>query len=76
MGKGDRPEHIAPPEIFYNEDEARKYTSNSRMIQIQVRWALLCFGSRRGSSRQELVRRTCAQAASVMRTGPLPKSSV
>lgn len=35
MGKGDRPEHMAPPEIFYNEDEARKYTSNSRMIQIQ-----------------------------------------
>ncbi|XP_054711994.1 probable 18S rRNA (guanine-N(7))-methyltransferase [Uloborus diversus] len=31
-----RPEHVAPPEIFYNEDEARKYTSNSRMIDIQV----------------------------------------
>ena len=24
-------------EIFYNEDEARKYTNNSRMIEIQVR---------------------------------------
>ncbi|GAX85796.1 hypothetical protein CEUSTIGMA_g13211.t1 [Chlamydomonas eustigma] len=35
MGKGERPEHTAPPEIFYNEDEARKYTSNSRMIEIQ-----------------------------------------
>lgn len=31
-----RPEHSAPPEIFYNEEEARKYTSNSRMIDIQV----------------------------------------
>jgi len=30
-----RPEHQAPPEIFYNETEARKYTSNSRMIEIQ-----------------------------------------
>lgn len=28
MGKGERPEHMAPPDIFYNEDEARKYTSN------------------------------------------------
>lgn len=37
MGKGERPEHTAPPEIFYNEDEARKYTTNSRMIAIQVR---------------------------------------
>ncbi|CAB0016646.1 unnamed protein product [Nesidiocoris tenuis] len=33
---GKRPEHQAPPEIFYNESEARKYTSNSRMIEIQV----------------------------------------
>ncbi|XP_078086414.1 18S rRNA (guanine-N(7))-methyltransferase isoform X2 [Mustelus asterias] len=30
-----RPEHRAPPEMFYNEDEARKYTQNSRMIEIQ-----------------------------------------
>ena len=37
MGKGkERPEHTAPPEIFYNDVEARKYTSNSRMIEIQV----------------------------------------
>ena len=28
MGKGERPEHMAPPEIFYNDDEARKYTTN------------------------------------------------
>ncbi|XP_019869926.1 probable 18S rRNA (guanine-N(7))-methyltransferase [Aethina tumida] len=31
-----RPEYLAPPEIFYNDDEARKYTSNSRIIDIQV----------------------------------------
>jgi len=36
MGKGERPEHAAPPDVFYNEEEARKYTSNSRMIEIQV----------------------------------------
>ncbi|XP_076453000.1 18S rRNA (guanine-N(7))-methyltransferase-like isoform X2 [Babylonia areolata] len=35
MAARDRPEHKAPPEIFYNETEARKYTSNSRMIEIQ-----------------------------------------
>ncbi|XP_017780629.1 PREDICTED: probable 18S rRNA (guanine-N(7))-methyltransferase [Nicrophorus vespilloides] len=32
-----RPEHLAPPEIFYNDDEARKYTQNSRIIDIQVK---------------------------------------
>ena len=37
MGKGERPEHQAPPEVFYNEDEAAKYTTNSRMIAIQAR---------------------------------------
>ncbi|KAJ1561051.1 Williams Beuren syndrome chromosome region 22 protein [Nowakowskiella sp. JEL0078] len=31
-----RPEHIAPPEIFYNEDEAEKYTVNSRIQTIQT----------------------------------------
>jgi len=30
-----RPEHILPAEIFYNELEAKKYTSNTRMIQAQ-----------------------------------------
>eukprot|EP00298_Acanthocystis_sp_HF-20_P026818 c4649_g1_i1.p1 GENE.c4649_g1_i1~~c4649_g1_i1.p1 ORF type:complete len:277 (+),score=119.65 c4649_g1_i1:43-873(+) len=30
-----RPEHTAPPEIFYNETEAKKYTGSSRMIEIQ-----------------------------------------
>ncbi|XP_026874905.2 probable 18S rRNA (guanine-N(7))-methyltransferase [Electrophorus electricus] len=32
-----RPEHMAPPEVFYNEEEAKKYTQNSRMIEIQTR---------------------------------------
>ncbi|XP_058117269.1 probable 18S rRNA (guanine-N(7))-methyltransferase [Anopheles ziemanni] len=31
-----RPEHKAPPEIFYNDDEAQKYTNNTRIIEIQV----------------------------------------
>ncbi|KAL8159932.1 hypothetical protein V2J09_001469 [Rumex salicifolius] len=30
-----RPELQAPPEIFYNDSEARKYTSSSRIIEIQ-----------------------------------------
>ncbi|CAI0427811.1 unnamed protein product [Linum tenue] len=30
-----RPENLAPPEIFYNDAEARKYTSSSRIINIQ-----------------------------------------
>ena len=32
---GKRPEHQAPPEIFYNEEEAAKYTTNTRMMEIQ-----------------------------------------
>lgn len=31
-----RPELLAPPEVFYNEEEARKYTQSSRMVDIQV----------------------------------------
>lgn len=31
-----RPEHIGPPELFYNEAEATKYTNNSRIIEIQM----------------------------------------
>jgi 18S rRNA (guanine1575-N7)-methyltransferase len=30
-----RPELQAPPEIFYDDVEARKYTSSSRIIEIQ-----------------------------------------
>nr|QBH74338.1 hypothetical protein [Isotomurus palustris] len=35
MSFGKRPELTAPPEFFYNEDEARKYSQNSRMMEIQ-----------------------------------------
>ena len=31
-----RPEHIGPPELFYNESEAVKYTNNTRIIEIQM----------------------------------------
>lgn len=31
-----RPEHIAPPEIFYNDTEAEKYTRSSRIASIQA----------------------------------------
>ncbi|KAJ6704553.1 METHYLTRANSFERASE-RELATED [Salix viminalis] len=33
----NRPELLAPPDIFYDDSEARKYTSFSRIIDIQVR---------------------------------------
>ena len=37
MGRaGDRPEHTAPPDVFYDDTEARKYTTNSRIMQIQT----------------------------------------
>jgi len=35
MASGKRPELTAPPEFFYNEEEARKYSQNSRMMEIQ-----------------------------------------
>lgn len=31
-----RPEHLAPPELYYNDEEAKKYTFNSRIMDIQV----------------------------------------
>ncbi|GAQ88193.1 Methyltransferase [Klebsormidium nitens] len=31
-----RPEQLAPPEVFYNDTEARKYTTSSRMVEIQA----------------------------------------
>lgn len=34
-----RPELQAPPEIFYNESEARKYTTSSRIIEVQAKLA-------------------------------------
>ena len=30
------PEHTAPAEIFYGDEEAKKYTSNSRIMKIQA----------------------------------------
>lgn len=37
-----RPEHTAPADLFYNEEEAAKYTSNSRMIHIQSQMTERC----------------------------------
>jgi 18S rRNA (guanine1575-N7)-methyltransferase len=34
---GSRPEYQAPPEVFYDAREARKYTRNSRVSAIQAR---------------------------------------
>ena len=48
MVKGERPEFTAPPDIFYNDTEARKYTTSSRMENIQVlfrfTWCKLSLG--------------------------------
>ncbi|KAM8975957.1 18S rRNA (guanine-N(7))-methyltransferase [Pelodytes ibericus] len=46
-GSTRRPEQTGPPELFYNEAEARKYTQNSRMMEIQTQMSeraieLLC----------------------------------
>ncbi|KAF1781643.1 S-adenosyl-L-methionine-dependent methyltransferase [Phytophthora cactorum] len=30
-----RPEHISPPELFYDEKEAAKYNSSSRIVKVQ-----------------------------------------
>ncbi|XP_029468912.1 probable 18S rRNA (guanine-N(7))-methyltransferase [Rhinatrema bivittatum] len=53
-GSTKRPEHRGPPELFYNEEEARKYTQNSRMIEIQTQMSeraveLLCLPEGRPS---------------------------
>jgi 18S rRNA (guanine1575-N7)-methyltransferase len=34
--RSGRPEHIGPPELFYNDEEAKKYSQNSRIIEIQM----------------------------------------
>ncbi|BGP37525.1 18S rRNA (guanine1575-N7)-methyltransferase [Rhodotorula kratochvilovae] len=39
---GTRPEHIAPPEVFYNAGEAAKYTSNTRVQSIQAEMTYRC----------------------------------
>ena len=58
MGKGERPEDTAPPEVFYNEEEAAKYTSNSRIIGIQARGG----GGRDGARRRRRRLGGCAAA--------------
>jgi 18S rRNA (guanine1575-N7)-methyltransferase len=35
-----RPEYTAPPEIFYNDDESKKYTTSSRVQHIQAEMTL------------------------------------
>lgn len=35
MASSRRPEHCAPPELFYSEREALKYTGNSRVMAVQ-----------------------------------------
>jgi 18S rRNA (guanine1575-N7)-methyltransferase len=37
MGKTQRPEHTAPPELFYNEEEAQKYTTNTHISEVQAK---------------------------------------
>ena len=37
--KMSRPELLAPPEVFYGEEESQKYSHNTRMIEIQARMA-------------------------------------
>lgn len=37
-----RPEHTAPADLYYNETEAKQYTSNSRIIAIQRELTLRC----------------------------------
>lgn len=37
-----RPEHDAPPEIYYNDEEAVKYTRNTRIIKIQAELSKRC----------------------------------
>jgi len=32
-----RPEHVNPPEIFYSREEARKYATSNRMLEIQTK---------------------------------------
>lgn len=37
-----RPEHLMPPECYYNEDEAKRYTNCSRIIDVQAAMAQKC----------------------------------
>jgi len=64
-----RPEHEAPPEFFYNETEAQKYTSNSRMIEIQTTMTkraieLLCLPSAEEGGRKMILDLGCGSGLS------------
>lgn len=37
MTRGDRPELTAPPEYYYNDNEAEKYTHNTRIMTVQAK---------------------------------------
>ena len=37
-----RPEHTGPPELFYNDVEATKYTQNTRIIKVQSELTTRC----------------------------------
>ena len=37
-----RPEHKAPPENYYDENEAAKYTRNTRIIKVQSEMTHRC----------------------------------
>jgi cyclopropane fatty-acyl-phospholipid synthase-like methyltransferase len=37
-----RPEHTGAAEAFYDEEEARKYTSSTRIVDIQAQMAERC----------------------------------
>ncbi|KAM0792902.1 hypothetical protein ACM66B_002663 [Microbotryomycetes sp. NB124-2] len=39
---GNRPEHIAPPQVFYNEAEAKKYSNNTRIQTVQADMTYRC----------------------------------
>jgi len=70
MGKSERPEHTAPPDVYYNAEEARKYTTNSRIMQIQVQQAYLLDTYQLGSFRLATVRSLGAQATVVKESRP------
>jgi len=42
MTSSGRPENVAPPDIYYNDDEARKYSQNTRIMEIQSEMADRC----------------------------------
>ncbi|KAL9651299.1 hypothetical protein ABK040_001251 [Willaertia magna] len=36
LGSNTRPEHFLPPELFYNDSQAKKYATNTRVLEIQT----------------------------------------